>query len=225
MKSKPISNIKKEKDTISYCLHYLRDIEAEKIVRKLNQQPHNRIDYLHILGELILGAYLSKNGYLISYEYKFDDKTPDWCTFHENASPQCIVELLNFSLDAATSEHLANQIQENSSAWTYFPMPNTDRLYSKLMEKASKYKPIANKYKLSYIISVFSYSMVNVKQGELDECLFEKGTGIFEKYPEVSGLLFFEDILGGYLFSYKDNPFPVRVMNIPSGEFKYRNRR
>jgi len=220
MKSKPISNSKKEYETITYCLQYLGAIETEKIVRRFNQQPHNRADYLHILRELILGAYLSKNEFSVHYEYKLDSKTPEWCILDKNSSPQGIVELLNFNPDATTSEHLANQIQNQALAWTYFIKPNVNRLYSKILEKASKYRSIANKYKLSYIISVFSDSVASIKQEELNECLFEKETGIFEKYPEVSGLLFFENILGGYLFSYIENPDSLRAINIPSGEFK-----
>lgn len=219
MKYNPISKIKKENETIYHCLQYLGDIEAGKIVGKLNQQPHNNVGYLHILRELILGAYLSKNGFCVHYEYKLDSKTPEWCILDKNSSPQCIIELFTFNPDATTSKHLAHQIQEQDLTWTYFVNPNTNRLYSKIWEKASKYKPIANKHKLSYIISVFSDSIASIKQEELDECLFEKEFGIFEKYHEVSGLLFFENILGGYLFSYKENSLSHKAMNITSGKF------
>jgi len=219
MKHKPVSNIKKENETIEHCLQYLGDIDAGKVVRKLNQQPHSKVDYLHSLRELILGAYLSKSGFCVHYEYKLDSKTPEWCILDKNLSPQCMVELLNFNPDAVTSTHLAHQVQSQNSVWSYFIHPNTNRLYSKIEEKASKYRLIANKYELSYIISVFGDSIASVKQEELDECLFEKETGIFEKYREVSGLLFFENISGGYLFSYKENSRSHRATNIPSGEF------
>jgi hypothetical protein len=219
MKNVPISKIKKENETINHCFQYLGDIEEEKFVRNFKNQPHNKVDYLHILRELILGAYLSKIGFCMHYEYKFGSQTPDWCILDKNSSPQCIIELFNFNPDATTSAQLAHQVQDQDLAWSYFVKPNTNRLYDKIMEKASKYKTIVNEYKLPYIISVFSDSIASVKQEELNECLFEKETGIFEKCPEVSGLLFFENVLGGYSFSYKENSLSHRAMNIPSGEF------
>lgn len=60
----------------------------------------------------------------------------------------------------------------------------------------------------------------NVKQEELDESLFDTKAGLFEKYPEGSGLLFLEEGSKGYKFVFTPNPFAGRNINIPSGWFE-----
>ena len=54
-----------------------------------------------------------------------------------------------------------------------------------------------------------------VKEYEIDEILSGE-IGLFERCPEVSGLLYFEQSAGSYLFSYKPNPHANIAMEISS---------
>jgi len=129
--------------------------------------------------------------------------------------------LVNFHPDAETSADIIRQIEEKG-IWCNFARPNTERLYRVIWDKAAKYKRIASKYNLPYIVSVFSEFTANVEQEEVDECLFDEKTGLFEMYREVSGLLFFEESAGDYLFIYKPNPHAKTPVNISGGWF-YKN--
>lgn len=209
---------KRLNDFIYHCFQYLKDSEAEKFVIEFKKQPHDKIQVMHTFRELILGAYLSKIGLQMYHNYNIDSKTPDWCALDNSSHPQCIIELGNFHPDAETSIDIITQIQEKG-IWFNFVKPNTERLYSAIWEKISKYISLTIKYEFSYVVSIFGDFTAIVDQEELDQCLFDKETGLFELYPEVSGLLYFEESSGVYFFVYKPNPFAKNLMNISCGRF------
>lgn len=209
---------KKINEIIYHCFHYIDEKEAKKFVRKFKEQPHDKIQIMHTFRELILGTFLAKNGLLVQNEQNIDGKTPDWCIINNSFLPQCMVELVNFHADAGTLADIVHQIQEKG-IWCNFVKPNTERLYSTIWKKASTYKMLTNKYNLPYVIAVFSEFTASVKQEELDECLFEEATGLFERYPEISGILFFEELRRNYLFTYLSNPHAIRMTSLPSGWF------
>lgn len=212
-----IAGSKRISDAINSCFQFLNDSEAEKFVREFKELPHDAGQVMHTFRELILGAYLAKYDFQMSHDYEIDSKTPDWSILDENSLPKCICELLNFHCDAETSTDIIRQINEKD-IWCNFVKPNTERLYHKIKEKASKYKSIVRKHKLPYIIAVFGEFTAVVDEYEIDECLSGE-TGLFEMYPEVSGLLYFEESAGSYLFSYKPNPHANLVMDISSDWF------
>ncbi|MHC4867358.1 MAG: hypothetical protein ACYTEX_25065 [Planctomycetota bacterium] len=216
MKFGQIAGNKRINDAIYYCFQLIGDNEARKFVQRFKEQPHDEIQVMHTFRELILGAFLSANRFCIQSDYRIESKTPDWCVLKEGSHPQCIIELVNFHPDAERSDDIKRQIHKKG-IWCNFVGPNTKRLYHAIWDKASKYKPIASKYNVPYIVSVFSDAAAFVEQKELDECLFDRETGLFAMYPEVSGLLFFEESSGDYLFIYKPNPHANRTMSIPSG--------
>jgi hypothetical protein len=219
MKNEQIAGSKKINDTIYRSFQYLKYSEVEKFIREFKEQPHDEVQVMHTFRELILGAFLSQNDLQMYHNYEIDSKTPDWCVLDDSSRPQCIIELVNFHPDTETSADIINQIQEKG-IWCNFVKPNTERLYNAIWEKASKYKSLARKYKLQYVVSVFGEFTASVDQEELNECLFDEETGLFKLYPEVSGLLYFEESSGVYLFFYKPNPFANVAMNIPSGRFQ-----
>jgi hypothetical protein len=214
-----IAGSKRINDFIYHCFFHLKDSEAEKFVSEFKKQPHDNIQVMHTFRELILGAYLSQIGLKMCHNYDIDSKTPDWCALDNNLHPKCIIELANFHPDAETSTDIVTQIQEKG-IWCNFVKPNTERLYNAIWVKISKYKSLITKYKFPYVVSIFGEFAAIIDQEELDQCLFDKETGLFELYPEVSGLLYFEESSGDYFFVYKPNPFAKNVMNIPSGRFQ-----
>jgi len=204
-------------EAIYLCFQFLNDSEAEKFIREFKEQPHDKGQVMHTFREIILGAYLAKHDFQVCHDYEIDSKTPDWSILDENSQPQCIFELLNFHPDAETSTDIVQQIKEKG-IWCNFVKPNTERLYSKIWEKASKYKSVVRKHSLPYVIAVFGEFTAVVDEYEIDECLSGE-TGLFEMYPEVSGLSYFEESAGSYLFSYKPNPHANIAMDISSDWF------
>jgi hypothetical protein len=218
MKYGQIVESKKINDYIYQCFRYLEESEIEKFVREFKDQPHDKAQVVHTFRELILGAYLSKSDFRVSHDYEIDGKTPDWCILDGNLLPQCIIELVNFHPDAETSSDIVSQISQ-SGIWCNFQKPNTERLYHVVWDKASKYKSLARKYDLPYVVSVFGVFTAAVELEELDECLLDTEAGLFKMYSELSGLLYFEESFGVYHFSYICNPFADFITEISSGKF------
>lgn len=215
-----ISKIKKINHTICCCFQHLGENEARKSVRKFQDQPQDEAQWWHTFRELILGAFLAKNGLRVQSDFKIDSKTPDWSVLDNSLRPLCIVELASLHPDANTSEDIARQIRERG-IWCNFVTPNTERLYHAIWDKAAKYKSLANKGGLSYVIAIFGEGFAGIKEEELHECLFGADTGLFEEYPQVSGLLFSEEeSRTSYGFTYKPNPRPSRPFSLPSGRFQ-----
>lgn len=222
MKYGQIAKNKSINKMIYNCFQYLDDSDVNKFVKKFKVQPDNENQILHTFRELILGAFLSKNNFQVKHDYVIDSKTPDWCILNNKSQPQSIIELTNFHPDAKTSKDITHQLKEKG-IWANFTTPNTKRLYQVIWDKASKYKSIIDKYGLGYVISVFGEFTAIVNQDEIDECLFDKESGLFKKYPTISGLLYFEESSGSYFFIYKPNPFAKRIINMPKGQFQINN--
>ena len=71
---------------IHNCFQYLDERDVKKFQREFKVQPHDKGQIMHTFRELILGAYLSKHGFQVRYDYKIDSKTPDWCIL-DNRQP------------------------------------------------------------------------------------------------------------------------------------------
>jgi hypothetical protein len=211
-----ISESKKINEAIYNCFRIISNENVNKFVKLFKEQPHNNIQIMHTFRELLLGAFLSNNGFHIEYNRKVDNKTPDWCIIDDNSRTQCFIELINFHTDLETTIDIYRQFQAKG-LWCNFTKPNIPRLYQTIWEKSSKYKSLANKHNIPYVVSLFGDFAAGVDQEEIDECLFDKETGLFEKYPEVSGLLYFEENAGKYIFIYKINPFAFRRIEITNG--------
>jgi hypothetical protein len=55
---------------------------------------------------------------------------------------------------------------------------------------------------------------------EIRSCLFDKESGLFRKYPEMSGVLYFVDQNAlRHLFYCAENPNPLKRITLPSGVF------
>jgi transposase InsO family protein len=50
-----------------------------------------------------------------------------------------------------------------------------------------------------------------------DELLTGEDVGLFSLYPELSGLLFFEEPAGSYLFRFWSNPFATLSSSVADG--------
>ena len=152
------------------------------------------------------------------YEYLADAKTPDWCAFDKASALTAVVELTNFHLDSATSISIDSALQEKSH-WVGWQAANDSRLYSSISNKASQYRSLLQEYSVSYIVGLFSGFKAVVNRDELDNCLYDDHSGLFRKYPTISGLLFFDEQCGQYGFTYMPNPSALRKLDVPTGKF------
>jgi len=200
------------------CFECISIDDARRFVKKFREQPHDQDQVMHTFRELILGAFLGSKGFKIKYDYTIGTKTPDWCILDKKSVPRCIVELMNFHIDKATEDDIKAQRQAKR-IWVGWPGSNYDRLYNCLWDKACIYRALVDKYQVPYVIAVFGEFTTNVDPEELQKCLFDEKSGLFELYPAVSGVLYFEENIGQYSFTYTRNPNSIREMELPSGVF------
>ena len=213
-KSRNINNI------INYCFNVINKDDILKFKRKFRTQPHDESQIMHTFRELLLGVFLSSNGHLVRYDFKIDNKTPDWVVFNKDNKISGVVELINFHADKRTENEVTSTMNKSGVCFWY-PKNNKKRLFQKLEEKVIKYKEIIKKYSLPYIITLFGDCISELEKDEIIECLQKDyNGGLFKKYSDFSGLLFFEDS-NKYIFKFFENPYAENKIILPSGELNY----
>lgn len=213
-------NIKMDK-IIYDCFAFLCENEQKKFVKKFKEQPNNKIQIMHTLSELLLGAYLSSNGFMVKNDHKVGTKTPDWSIFNNSLDLVAIVEAVYHHIDNKTNDDILAQYKAGEKAFTYFPHsndPEYERLYSRIQDKASKYKSLVKEINIPYVIAVFMDSFAIIDIQETKDCLMSGDKPLFKLYPDLSGVLHFEGAnCGSYRFSFIENPYALRKIDIPSG--------
>jgi hypothetical protein len=176
---------------------------------------------MHTFRELVLGAYLISGGFSARYEYSVGAQTPDWCIMNDQGTIIGVVELVNFHVDKATEDEIDRQWKDESIAavWRDANKSNVERLYHCIWRKAQVYLRLVEKLTVPYVIAVFADLRAALDLEEVRTCLFNDGSGIFEMYPEVSGLLYFEERGGQYQFRYIHNSLALHSMDLPNGTF------
>ena len=212
MKYGQIAESKKINYAIYRYFEHLCEEDKQRFVKKFREQPHDSDQIMHPFRELILGAYLSSRGFRVRHEYLVEGKTPDWCILDNRSAVVGIVELVNFHIDAVTESEIAKQIRAKSIAvyWRDGNKNNVKRLYYCIRDKMQKYQALIVKLRVPYIVGIFLDFKVVVDLEELRDCLYRNGTGLFQMYRHVSGVLYFEEDAGEYLFKYEQNPNALR---------------
>lgn len=218
-----ISENTKINKTIYICFDYLNEKDQKKFVKKFKTTPHNRIDIMHIFSELILGAYLSANGMKVESERTVGGKNPDWSILDDSLNIVSIVEVVNHHLDSDTISDNLKKLNAGEKAIGYFPHRNDPdflRLYKKIEDKAGRYKTLIAKLNVPYVVAVFMDFTVVVDVQETIDCLTGGDESLFKCYPDLSGVIHFEESnRGTYGFSYIENPYALRKVDIPSAYF------
>ncbi len=206
---------------IYHCFKYICKEDQKKFLKKFRKNAHDSDEIMHIFRELILGAYLGYSNHKIKYEFNINGQTPDWSVATNNSKSDCIIELVNFHIDKKTEK----QIQahwEKSQVFFFFRdqnKDNLDRLHQSILHKIQKYRKLASELKIPYIISLYIDFKITVDIDEVKKCIFEKGINLFKKYPEVSGLLYFRESKGKYIFKYLQNQHALNKVEIADGFF------
>lgn len=190
------------------CFEHIREEDERKFVRKFREQPQDSHEIMHTFRELVLGAFLCSRGLRAHYEHVVDSRTPDWSILDGRSKPGAIVELTSFHIDKATETEIEEQLRAEGLAcvWRDADRDNVDRLYHSIWHKAQVYRALVQELGIPYIVAVFGEFRAAVDEEEVRLCLLEDEFGLFEMYPEVSGVLYFEEKSGHYLFSYIHNP-------------------
>lgn len=219
MKYGEIAPNKAINEMIYRCFEHIPEEDVRKFVKKFRDQPPDGDQIMHTFRELVLGAYLSSNGFELRHEYEIGGKTPDWCILSETATLRCIVELVNFHIDKATENEIEEQLQARGIAWAWLPEKD-DRLYRCIWRKVGVYKALVQEHEVPYVIAIFSEFKAPVDwEEELYPSLVNEESSLFRLYPEISGVLHFEEASRGFLFNYVDNPDSRRRISLPSGLF------
>ena len=208
---------------IYQCFEYISEIDERKFVKKFRKQPHDSEQIMHTFRELVLGAYLSSSGFTVRHDYVVKDKTPDWCILDDKSVTVGIVELASFHLDKATEIEIEQQLEARSIAcfWRDKKKNNVQRLYHRIWDKAVEYRSLAKKLEIPYVAAIFGDFRAAVDFQEVQICLFDKDIGLFGIYPEMSGVLYFQDSFGRYFFNYTTNPHALKLIDFPNGVFSH----
>jgi hypothetical protein len=181
---------------------------------------------MHTLRELILGGFLAKRGHSVEHARKFvirvdgrdEEKTPDWTICGPNSEVRCIVELVNFHGDVQFEEALRGR----STIPVPYPTPEDDlrKLYDALEDKCLTYRGLARHLEVPYVIAVELEFRVSgdITPGEVCDLMLDTNpdSGLFLRFPEVSGLIHFADS-NGYHMWYEPNPKPRWPIVMPQG--------
>jgi len=221
MKYGQIAESKKINYAIYQCFEHLCEEDHQRFVKKFREQPHDSDQIMHTFRELILGAYLSSCDFKVRHEYSVESKTPDWCVLDNRSAVISIVELVNFHTDAITESEIIKQMQAKgmAGAWRDGNKDNVERLYYCIWDKMQKYQALTEKLVVPYVIAISPDFFSATDFEEVRACLYRNGTGLFQMYRHVSGVLYFEENAGRYCFRYEQNPNALRVVTIPSGIF------
>jgi hypothetical protein len=218
MKYGQIVENKMRNDQIDYYFGFISENNQKRIVKKFKKNSHDERQELHILKELQIGAYLCKNGFIIEYERKIGLKAPDWSILDESERIKCVVESVYHHIDQKNDDEINLKLRAGKLIIGYQPDkydPDQTRLWETIKDKATSYKPLIDKEKIPYVISIFCDGKAVVDLVDIKGCLFEGNSAIFTSYPHVSGVM----CIGGNNFTYINNPNSERVIVLPSGLF------
>jgi hypothetical protein len=206
-------------DFIYRCFQDFSNEHQAKFVKKFKEQPHDRNQVMHTLSELICGAYLSSQGYRISYDYIINGRTPDWCILNDADSPVVVIELVNFHIDEVTENDLERQkLTKGYAVYRRDENANTkDRLYESLKRKATSYRELVNTLDLPYVIAVRPDYRAFIDLEEVRDCLISRDHGLFESYPHLSGVIYLMENGGRYSFHYIASSSCLRATTLPEG--------
>ncbi len=222
MKYGQITGNEKLDESICCFFEYVCEEDRRKFTKKFSKIRSDLDQTRHTLRELVIGAHLRANGFQARYDYAVDNKTPDWCILNDESAVIGIVEQRSFHIDKATETEIGkqNELKDNFAYWRDGKRNNVARLYQCIEEKAQTYGSQAISRKVPYVVAVFGEWETALDFDEVRSCLFCEETGLFDIYPEMSGVLYsVEQNALRYLFYYVENPNALQPIAMPTGVF------
>lgn len=164
---------------------------------------------------------MSSNGLVVENDRKICGKTPDWVILDTSSSITAVVEMVYHHIDRDTNNHILSQQKAGKAAITYHPNGNDPkhlRLYSQIQDKAGKYKELVAKLQVPYVVAIYIDFLAVISVQEVKDCLIGWDESLFKHYPDLSGVLYFEESnRGSYRFEFIENPYALRKIDIPTG--------
>jgi hypothetical protein len=82
---------------------------------------------------------------------------------------------------------------------------------------------LVSELQLPYVVAVFIDFLAVIEVQEVKDCLMNGDEPLFKSYPDLSGVLYFEESnRGSYYFEFIENSYALRKMDIPSGYLEYK---
>ncbi len=217
-----ISGNKSINELIDLCFEYITEDNIKIFIKIFSQHSCTSTQIKHTLRELVIGAYLSSQGYKVKYNFKYQNQTPDWCIIDNNNNVIGLLELTNLHIDKKT-EDMINFHLNKKQAYFYWRDGNTNninRLYQNILKKAQVYKQLVKNNSLPYIVAVFFDFFCPIDyDDELKPCLINDEYGLFKLYPELTNVVAFEEKNGTYIFNHFKNPTSAFSINLSDGVF------
>jgi hypothetical protein len=202
-------------ETTYRSFEHLSERDQLAFVRKFREQIEDDAQVMHTFRELILGAYLAPHAEALAYDRRLNGLTPDWLLLSKSGEVAAIVELVNFHAPYQTEREVAERRSEGR-VWVGRVPPAAPRLCARLADKAATYRGLANTLGVPYVVCVFAEFISILWRDEVRDCVLGPDAHIFSDYPEVSGVLFFEELAGRYSFLFIPSPVGTREISLPA---------
>jgi hypothetical protein len=205
---------------ISTCFNYLSEVDQKKFVTKFKDHHHKK-QVMDTFRELILGAYLSKNNYIVEYARKIGTQEPDWTIVDKSQNFVSIIEMVAHHIDDETNTDIEAQLNSGRIFASYRPDgndPDHNHLYSRILKKATGYKDLITELDVPYVVAIYFDFKAVIDVQETIDCLTSGEESLFKHCPYLSGVLHFEEANSGkYGFWFIENQHAFHKINIPSG--------
>jgi hypothetical protein len=70
-----------------------------------------------------------------------------------------------------------------------------------------------------YILAIFGHYYTVLEFEDVANCLMSGKESLFRQYPDLSGVIYFCEDSWSYKFWFIKNPYALRKIDMPSGEF------
>jgi len=206
-------------------LKYLRNQDARAFVRKFQQQSKDERQFAHTMIELIPGIFGARMGFIPEYEPNMEGQTPDCRFLDPEAKPCFFAEVVNLHMNEDIEKEMRKALKIDD-IWSGNLPNSADRLYPTLENKMGKYRALADKVDLPFVVFIYGWFNAFLDPVEIEYCLSNMEWGIFKKYPQLSGAYHFDNasLDGGYggnnpdyRFRFYTNPDATRPLPLTDG--------
>jgi hypothetical protein len=172
---------------IKNSLRWLAQEDAGAFRRKLKQQANDPRQRDHTAIELMVGVFGKTLGYYPQYEPALGGQTPDWLFLDSNNKPCFFAEVVSFHMATKIEGQMHKACQEGDVWCDYLP-GSEGRLLQPLRDKVAKYKMLADKMNLPFIIVVYGFFDAFLHPKEVSACLRDPEFGLFHDFPQLTGV-------------------------------------
>ncbi len=160
-------------------LNYLNDQDVWTFRKRFRQQSSDRRLLAHTKIELIVGVFSARSGFTPQYEREMEGQTPDWLFLDRADKPHFFGDVLNFHMQKDIEKKIEDALQTRHS-WSDELPDSQKRLHPSLRQKAGKYKDLADKVNLPFVVFVYGWSVAFLHQMEIEDCLRNPEYGLFK---------------------------------------------